>query len=140
MRKMIIIGACALAMAGQAHASTAVIAAAATASAAGDTSYQQQQAQQQQHRNAPRAYGGDWESVGWLFCPRRATEPTGCKQQTDDGGWGAPEYNSQPEPWIDWMKRYKGENARLLGLMPAGERGAAIKLFYGVLKDPGDQK
>lgn len=138
MRKLIIIGACALTMAGQAHAGAAVIAAttAITASAGANHAQQEQQRRlmEAQRKNAPKADGGDWAAVGWLYCPAQATEATGCKKRTDNGGWGARDYNSRPEPWIDWMKRHKGDKARLLGLMPTGKRGDAIKLFYGVKK------
>lgn len=62
----------------------------------------------------------DWKKRGWLFCPRRDSEPKGCK---DDMGVVV--------PWVEWMKDYAGPDARMLSLIVTSETSVIVS--YGVL-------
>ena len=70
-----------------------------------------------------------------MYCPNRFAEPSGCRE-TIDRGW----LNSEAgdiEPWIQWMKRHKGENARFMGMTTSHEGN--VKLFYGVPAANGEE-
>lgn len=62
----------------------------------------------------------DWKKRGWLFCPRRDSDPKGCK---DDMG--------NVVPWVEWMKDYAGPDSRMLNMIVTNKSGVIVS--YGVL-------
>lgn len=74
------------------------------------------------------ASGTRWESVGWLYCPKQAAAPSGCLKRIKRDGWRLDEWG-EAEPWMQWLARHKGENARFLGMVVVK---GDVKLFYGI--------
>jgi hypothetical protein len=116
-----------------ASAAAAAIAAGAAASAAAGASTSSGSSPEQ----LPQGVSStpiEWERVGWLYCPSRFAEPSGCRE-TIDRGWRNDEAGDV-EPWVEWMKRHQGANARYMG-MTKGSRGS-VSLFYGVPAENGE--
>lgn len=124
IKRAAVILACALAIPAQAQASTAAIAgaAASTAAMASASSSKQQQ--------MPQGISGapiEWAEVGWLMCSVRYSAPAGCRK-TVERDW-RPDTVGEVGPWIEWMKRHKGPDARFMGMtVVKGD----VRLFYGV--------
>lgn len=126
LRKSVVVLSVALAMAPlQASAAAAVIAATAATGAAASAASSSNNAQQ-----LPQGISGppiEWAEVGWLRCPSHYAKPDGCRE-TIERDW-RPDVPGEVEPWIDWMKRHKGADARFMGMtVVEGD----VRLFYGV--------
>ncbi|MCK2185720.1 hypothetical protein [Halomonas getboli] len=133
MIKRTIIGlACLALLPSQASAAAAAVAAAAaTAATAGAASSSNSSRAQQM----PQGVAGapiEWAEVGWLRCPSRYAEPSGCRE-TVERDW-RPDAPGDVEPWVEWMKRHKGEDARFMGMTIIEHD---VRLFYGVPAEDG---
>lgn len=136
MIKRLVIGmACFALLPVQTNASTAAaaIAAGAAASAAAGASSSSSSSPAQLPQGVSSA-PIEWARVGWLLCPSRFAEPSGCRE-TIDRGWRNDEAGDI-EPWVEWMKRHQGNNARYMGMTKTGH--GSVSLFYGVPAEGGE--
>lgn len=135
MIKRLVIGVACLALvpaqASASAAAAAIAAGAATSAAVGASTSSSRRAQQ-----LPQGVSSlpiEWAEVGWIRCPSRYVEPSGCRE-TIERSW-TPNVAGDVEPWIHWLKRHKGERAQFMGMTLIE---GSVQLYYGVPAENGD--
>lgn len=65
----------------------------------------------------------DWAEVGYLVCNSGLSQTRGCAKAMQ---WGKP---VNIEPWIIWMRRHVGPEARFMGMVRG--YGGEVTLYWG---------
>lgn len=129
MIKRLVIGMACLALV-PAHASASAAAAAIAAGAAASAAAGASTSSGSSPTQLPQGVSSapiEWAEVGWIRCPARYVEPSGCRE-TIERSWRN-DVAGDVEPWIHWLKRHKGGRAQFMGMT---ELKGSVQLYYGV--------